>query len=279
MEVRWVPDVEAFAELTVPFLSQRPGTNNLALGILERIESGVYRSSHHWVAIHRERVVGVAMRTPPYPLVLAEPLEPAAVVALADAIGTREPDIEGVVSIAPWGERFVQAWGGAARLAMDHGVYELTTVRPARPSPGAPRPATPRDRSLILRWMEAFADEALLAHHPRDDVRTRMLVDLAMAGDGRSGFTLWEDAGRAVSLTGFQRFGSWARLGPVYTPPDERRRGYASNLVGHVSGELLVAGARACFLYTDLSNPTSNRIYTDVGYGMIARSQEYVFEP
>ena len=42
---------------------------------------------------------------------------------------------------------------------------------------------------------------------------------------------------------------------------------------------MLSSGVDACYLYTDLANPTSNRIYTDVGYRMIARSQELVFDP
>jgi predicted GNAT family acetyltransferase len=33
-----------------------------------------------------------------------------------------------------------------------------------------------------------------------------------------------------------------------------------------------------CFLYTDLSNPTSNRIYMNVGYELVCESADYVFE-
>jgi predicted GNAT family acetyltransferase len=46
-----------------------------------------------------------------------------------------------------------------------------------------------------------------------------------------------------------------------------------------VSGERLAVGTLACYLYTDMANPTSNRIYTDVGYRLITRSQEHVFAP
>jgi predicted GNAT family acetyltransferase len=113
--------------------------------------------------------------------------------------------------------------------------------------------------------------------HRRDPAETRRLVDVALRRGAGAGFVLWVDGGEAVSLTGYSVFGTGARIGPVYTPPSRRGRGYASNLVAHVSAERLAAGAAACFLYTDLANATSNRIYTDVGYRMIARSQEYAF--
>jgi hypothetical protein len=68
------------------------------------------------------------------------------------------------------------------------------------------------------------------------------------------------------------------RVGPVYTPPDLRRRGYATALTAAVSADLLAAGKRFCFLYTDLANPTSNRIYMSIGYEPVCDSVDYVFE-
>ena len=56
------------------------------------------------------------------------------------------------------------------------------------------------------------------------------------------------------------------RIGPVYTPPEARNRGYASALVAAISQAQLDAGRRFCFLFTDLANPTSNHIYQMIGY-------------
>ena len=56
------------------------------------------------------------------------------------------------------------------------------------------------------------------------------------------------------------------RVGYVYTPAEHRRRGYASALVARVSRHILDSGFRQCVLYTDLANPTSNRIYRAIGY-------------
>jgi predicted GNAT family acetyltransferase len=89
---------------------------------------------------------------------------------------------------------------------------------------------------------------------------------------------LWEDP-QPVSLAGF---GGWTptgvRIGPVYTPPELRRRGYASALTAELSAQLLAGGLRYCFLYTDLANPTSNRIYQAIGYELVCDSADYAFD-
>ena len=68
------------------------------------------------------------------------------------------------------------------------------------------------------------------------------------------------------------------RIGAVYTPPELRRRGYASALVAAVSQAELDRGRRWCFLFTDLANPTSNRIYQAIGYRPIRDIQMFRFE-
>jgi predicted GNAT family acetyltransferase len=91
---------------------------------------------------------------------------------------------------------------------------------------------------------------------------------------------LWRAGGEPVSLVSLNpAVAGVVRIGPVYTPPEARRRGYASASVAAVSRQALGAGAHTCTLYTDLSNPTSNKIYADVGYRRIAECEERTFSP
>ena len=97
-------------------------------------------------------------------------------------------------------------------------------------------------------------------------------------GSEGTGFWLWEDGGQPVSLAGFGGpTPTGIRIGPVYTPPEHRRRGYATTLVADLSSWLLGHGHRACFLYTDLANPTSNRIYVEIGYQRVCDAMEFSF--
>ena len=68
------------------------------------------------------------------------------------------------------------------------------------------------------------------------------------------------------------------RVGPVYTPPERRGHGYATSLVAELTAERLAAGHAFCFLFTDLSNPTSNAIYARIGYEPIADWDQWAFQ-
>jgi predicted GNAT family acetyltransferase len=68
------------------------------------------------------------------------------------------------------------------------------------------------------------------------------------------------------------------RIGAVYTPPEYRQRGYASACVAYLSQMMLDSGRKFCFLFTDLSNPTSNHIYQQIGYEPVCDVDNYVFE-
>jgi predicted GNAT family acetyltransferase len=93
------------------------------------------------------------------------------------------------------------------------------------------------------------------------------------------GLLVWDD-GRPVSMIGIApEVSGVVRIGPVYTPPEQRRRGYAGSAVAAASRRALAAGASRCMLFTDLANPTSNKIYAEVGYVRTGDWEEIALEP
>ena len=89
---------------------------------------------------------------------------------------------------------------------------------------------------------------------------------------------VWDDAGPVSLVASQPAVNGVVRIGPVYTPPQHRRHGYAGMAVAEVSRLVLAAGAHTCMLFTDLANPTSNKIYAEVGYRRFADWEEYDFE-
>ena len=69
-----------------------------------------------------------------------------------------------------------------------------------------------------------------------------------------------------------------ARIGPVFTPREHRRRGIASYVVGELTRRGLEAGHRMC-LFTDRDNPTSNKIYAGLGYEPVVDMAEHLVQP
>jgi len=84
--------------------------------------------------------------------------------------------------------------------------------------------------------------------------------------------------GRSVSMASTPRCtGHGAAIGAVFTPLEHRGHGYASACVAALSQRQLDAGREFCCLYTDLANPTSNKIYQAIGYVPVTDSSYYQF--
>jgi predicted GNAT family acetyltransferase len=279
VEVERTDDRRRFEELAHPLLLEDEARHNLILGILGTLahDPGFYPERSFWLVHHGEGVAAAAIRTPPFNLLVAKPRFDAALEALARAI---DDDLPGVTGACPEVDVFAAAWtartGTHLRTEFEQRIYALTRVRPPRPVAGTARLARADDRALLLEWYRAFSVEALHEDEP-DDERIATIVDRRLRGDGPR-IVLWDDGG-VVSLAGVGgETPHGTRIGPVYTPPGLRGRGYASALVAAVSAEELAAGRRFCFLYTDLANPTSNRIYTAIGYEPACDSRQLAFE-
>jgi GNAT superfamily N-acetyltransferase len=204
-----------------------------------------------------------ALRTPPWPL-LASPLDQG-----ADEFAARwfdaDPDVPAVSSVPATAREIASAWarrsGGSTRCSLREAMHVLDEVLdPARPAPGQLRPGRETERDLLVRWMAEFADEAGL---DADAEQTAGMVDLGLRGQG---LMVWEDREPVSMLVRHPRVAGVVRIGPVYTPPAYRRRGYATSAVAAASRGALDEGARRCMLYTDVTNPTSNKIYAEIGY-------------
>jgi uncharacterized protein len=277
MDVRRVEDPAAFLAAASPLLLADEARHNLILGIAGTLRDHPSHYPDHrlWLAEDGSAVVGAALITPPHNLVVARPRDDAALEALAAAIGEELP---GVVAAQPEAELFAAAWaartGARARTNRAQGVFALERVDPRPPVSGRMREAGAAVRPLLLDWWHAFTAEALGESPDHDSV--------AHAVDHRldapeAGVSLWEDD-RPVSLAAFgDPTPNGIRIGPVYTPPEHRRRGYAAALVAELSQRLL--GERSfCFLFTDLANPTANRIYEQIGYRRVCEAAEIVFD-
>jgi uncharacterized protein len=277
VNVRRLEDPAAFLEAASPLLLADEARHNLILGIAGTLRDHPSRFPEYalWLAEEGSATVGAALRTPPYKLVLARPREDSALEALAAAI---DDELPGVVAALPEVETFAAAWaaktGAALRKKRAEGVFVLERVRPARAAAGRMREADATDRPLLIDWFTAFAEEALGEDAGVEDP-ARFIDHRLTARD--AGVVLWEDE-HIVSLAAFGNpTPNGIRIGPVYTPPEYRRRGYASALVAELS-ERLLAKRRFCFLFTDLANPTANRIYEQIGYRRICEAAEIVFE-
>ena len=276
MQLEEHADAAAFLEAAAPVLDADEARHNLIYGICSTLVDSpqVYREAHLWTVVDGGDLVAAAVLTPPFNIVVARPRDDEALRYLARRLQGRV-ELPGVTGAVPEGDVFAEAWGPPCRLRMSQGIYAARRVDPPAVR-GRARAAVVGDRELVLDWLRAFEVEALPEDAPH--------IDLEEAFERRirsdtAGLTLWEHEDRPVSLCGYGgRTPHGIRIGPVYTPPELRGRGYGSAVTAEVTRKQLDSGRDYCFLYTDLSNPTSNRIYVNIGYERVCDSAEYAFE-
>lgn len=277
MKVHKFQDAKQFYARVQQYLLQQEAFHNLLLGIChtlihhpERFDETPYLAT---VEADGE-IVAVAMRTPPRPLLLSKIKDLQAVELLAQDLYLSEKPLSGVNAPTQESKAFAAAWhsltGQAYNLAIALRTFQLQKVQKIAPVPGYLRLATENDTELLINWHDAFILEAL-GNLESDAKRwTEWVIQQKKA-------YLWQDE-VPVSIaccSGLTPHG--VRISMVYTPPEYRRRGYASACVAELSQTLLNQGNQFCFLFTDLANPTSNHIYQEIGYQPVGDWQEYSF--
>jgi ribosomal protein S18 acetylase RimI-like enzyme len=260
-------DLPRFLDTVRGWLARDPVRNNVLLTVMqsradgvEPIEDGVLLTR----VMDGDAFAGVAIRTPPHAL-LTSGMSPDAAEALAAYLVDQAPDtlaFNGSREVAGLlAERVAAARGGTVGRGLGFGRFQLTTLIPPAPASGAPRQATVEDVDLIVRWSYAFHDDASVPEPVNPDkIRARVALGQMW---------LWEDGRETVCMVNrSDPAGGVARVNMVYTPKALRGRGYASSLTAYVTQGILDDGYVAS-LYTDLANPTSNKIYQALGYGKV----------
>ena len=273
-------DLGTFAASVREFLEQREAENGLMLGLLGARPGDSSGDGPIMVRAAADgQTVFVAFRRGPHLVVTRGP--DVALVATAARLGALGLEVPGVIGPAREAESFAQIWaeqmGCTARLVVKQRLYQLTQVTWPQGVPGNMRALGTADSDLAARWGQAFDAECLPAYERRslDQARDKSASRIA---DGN--LFAWQVDGEPVAMAGLTRpTARTIAINSVYTPPERRRRGFATALVAALSEEGLHRGKQACILYTDLANPTSNSIYQKIGYRPVFDSRNYRFEP
>lgn len=272
------PDAPAFLDAAGDVLLRQEAANCLILGVCHAMaikppdDPG---KNYHAAVLRDGEVIGGLMRTPPFKLAVSTlDLPPDDLPGVAEAIvqATREQfgDLPGVIGPSANARAVAQAWTGGDDgwyIDMAERVYRLDELIEPDPVPGGARPADDDDRDLLEHWARGFFIDAFgVESNAENDPAA--FADRMLAGPPEvRGAWLWEVDDEPVSMachTGPTPNGK--RIGPVYTPRDQRGHGYGTAITAALTRHLLASGRSLTFLFTDLANPTSNAIYQRIGY-------------
>ncbi|HEX4654534.1 MAG TPA: GNAT family N-acetyltransferase [Mycobacteriales bacterium] len=272
MDVHVTNDSAQFDAAAASFLEADPVRNTVLLTILDTLRAGGgYDDDDPWFAwAHVEDVVvGAALRTPPYKVALSGMSADA-----ADALGHRlaSYDLPGAFGDLATVATFAAGANRQHAVNMHEIQHMLTEVKPPPSVPGAARPYAGTDADVYVRWDADFAAEAGVTRsaNPLGSLHTRV--------SSGGGLWLWDVDDLPVAMCGRSApVCGVPRIGPVWTPPEHRRRGYAAALTAFVCSEALAEGARACTLFADAANPTSNGVYLRIGFVPAGETVEAIF--
>jgi predicted GNAT family acetyltransferase len=288
MRIRRFDDPVLFQDMIQEFLVIHEAENNLPLGILNSIISGEYSHRDPYLAyVEKDGRPTITIQcTPPYPVLFSyqnpPPDDEILEMILKDLTDFFRDEFVGITGNKELAIRIKDLWeertGRKAEKKMAMRIYKLDEVRPVHEVLGMIRPAEKRDRKLLIDWFAGFYQEAV--QEPSDPARDRKQVDLYLKSDPKlRGLMIWEKGGIPVSMAGYAGpTPNGIRVGSVYTPPEQRKRGYASAVTARLSQHLLDLGYQFCFLFTDLLNPTSNHIYKQIGYKPVCDVDRYDFK-
>lgn len=271
--------VESFLRENGPSLLQEESRNCLMLSLLARVQTGVLDESDAlFIGLRQgDRFVGQAVHTGLNKPLLLTPMSGAAVHSLLQFVLNAQVDVRrvhGPTKVASaFSEALAKGMGLALRKDMDQGLYELRKVEWPPSTDGemvlADQTHLARAFELIVGFVQEIEPENPV---PEDDAE-RIVQRHIKQGT----LYLWRDGeGGYVSIAAKVRESTnGSTISLVYTPLGHRGCGHATQLMAHLSQALLNEGKMFCNLFTDLSNPTSNRLYQRIGYVQIATCAVY----
>lgn len=272
------PDTSAFCDAVLPWLMRAEAENCAQVGLVCRMRERGYvpvsadELQTPMLATVEEdgQTQAIVIQTLRRRMLVTGGSD-AAMRCIADALADRKWS-GGIVGVCPsvrtLVEHLTHRTGQSAHREVQLRAFAMEAVEWPTPARGTMRVCTPADREILAVFMDGFAKAV-------NDPSAEPMLDRAdrAIADGRLFF--WED-GQPVAMAGWAgRTPNGTRINSVYTPPEFRGRGYASNLVAHLSAKMLSEGRRFCFLFTDQANPTSNGIYQRIGYRPVCESERW----
>ena len=282
MNVKIFKTPNDFLDVALDYLEAQEVLNGLMIGLAFRMsQSAPRRRNRPFLAVVEDggELVGAAVMTPPRKLILYSHLADCqpVVQALRQSLQGSRWTVPGVLGPANVADAWAKLWekenGRSPRLSTKQRVFDLRQVQPLKLQPGNMRLAAADDFERVVDWIQAFHVDANI----QDDLESAELLARGKMQNGD--LFLWvNEAGEPVAMAAKARptrHGITVNL--VYTPPEQRGRGYATACVAALSQLLLDDGYQFCTLFTDLSNPVSNHIYEKIGYTVVADFHEYYF--
>lgn len=272
-------DLTLFKKDVISFLEHYEAENNLALGVLQSL-SEKDESPFLMAAVRKDNEIRLTLlQTHPSQIILSKsvPFTSHEIQVIGEKLNNTIQEIPGFVGekdlTSELAMYIANVKGTHAHVQMNQKIYKLEKVKKDTKTNGKLRKIKEKDHHTIKEWVYQFCNEV---NQPitlvEADKKTKEMIN-------KENLVALEVNGEFVSMAYATRpTKNNITISYVYTPISERKKGYASDCVSAFTQLLLGLGYKTTSLYTDLSNPTSNKIYSQIGYEAIMDSIVIVFK-
>lgn len=258
-------DIQTYKSEVIPYLEQDEIVNNLALGLLIAVkdEQPIVMST---VTRENNIVMGL-FQTSPKQIILSKAAEftQEDIHQLAALLDEKLEDIPGFIGEKDLTNQLaIEITNLRKRIPyvqMNQRLYRLDDIEKKSEDNGKLKRMELVNLPLVKEWVYQFCIDINEPMSKEDaEVKAKHLIE-------RGRVYGWEVDGEIVSMANASRpTKSNITVNFVFTPLSERKKGYASSCVSAVTELMLNSGYKTTSLYTDLDNPTSNKIYMEIGY-------------
>jgi predicted GNAT family acetyltransferase len=261
-------DPDAFNAYHTPALEKEEARYNLLLGLMPQPSSDPNFKTRRWTL---GEPGACAIQTAPERGIVLGDVTEVQCHALAELVaGSTFVGVLGQDDSAHWFAARARQLGVRLGEPSPLRIHALTSPPLYPRSIGNARRATLDDLEMLFSWTRAFTLEAI----PSDPLATREQIAKSLP---ETCTLFWEVDGRPVAMaTSSRSTRNGAGIGPVYTHPEFRGRGYAGSVTATLAEHIFASGKSIVYLYTDLTNPFSNRCYAKIGFTPVCDSWHYV---
>jgi uncharacterized protein len=256
------------------FLLKDEYMNNLMLGILYRLIKNPTNPSDLFLKVTDQDEQIVLLMSGLYLIIDSNSVNHHLYLKTVQYLNDQRIDYPGIIGPNIYVEAFEKAHKkentNALTLGMSQRIFVNKKVNHISQIDAKLILAETKHLNYLTDWMYDFLNETL---EKPTMLSAKKSIEALI--DSKSLYLL-EFNQQIVSMAGSIRpFRKGISVGYVYTPLKYRNKGFATKCVELLTDHLLNT-YDYCTLYTDLANPTSNRIYQKIGYLAIGDSVVYI---
>jgi len=280
MDVIRHQNADQFLSYNQEMLQKNEASNNLILGLAFNLQNDLNFYGEQAPVFMSVLDNGVSkyccLQTPPHNLIVygESDLLDRATNIVCDYLINSELDIPGVNGSKDMSQRFSETWTSLldvkSNVKMNTMVYRLDQLNVIDFCDGQLRQAAQSDMDTISEWLFIFNNEVF------DEITRAEAEEDAYKRINLGEIYVWENEELLSMAASARPTENGITVNHVFTPRHLRKRGFARSCVAALS-KLLLNKYKFCTLFTDLENPTSNKIYKEIGYKEVCAFQHHTF--